>query len=169
MDREIVDRDALIARARELREAGWWFVDLTAVDRLHLEGGEGPARFEVVTQFVNHETKQRLMLRVIAAGDPPTIPSITEIWPAANAYEREVFDLFGVSFEGHPDLTRIMLPDEWEGHPLRKDYGVGKVTVQYLPQPFFQVDTPGQGTSTLDSDEDADRLGQAGPPERIGG
>ena len=106
------------------------------------------------------------MLRVGAAGDPPSVPSLAGVWPAAGAYEREVYDLFGIDFEGHPNLTRIMLPDEWEGHPLRKDYGVGKVTVQYLPQPVMQIASEGQGPSTAEAGAPVDRLGQAGPPKR---
>jgi NADH-quinone oxidoreductase subunit C len=68
--------------------------------------------------------KQRVRLRVFLPSDEPVIDSITSVWPSANFYEREVFDLFGVRFSGHPNLRRIMMPDEWEGHPLRKDYPV---------------------------------------------
>jgi len=68
--------------------------------------------------------KQRVRLRAFLASDDPVIDSITPVWPSANFYEREVFDLFGVRFAGHPNLRRIMMPDEWEGHPLRKDYPV---------------------------------------------
>ena len=68
--------------------------------------------------------KQRVRLRAFLPSDDPVIDSITPVWPSANFYEREVFDLFGVRFAGHPNLRRIMMPDEWEGHPLRKDYPV---------------------------------------------
>ncbi len=68
--------------------------------------------------------KQRVRLRAFLPGDDPVIDSITSVWPSANFYEREVFDLFGVRFAGHPNQRRIMMPDEWEGHPLRKDYPV---------------------------------------------
>ena len=68
--------------------------------------------------------KQRVRLRAFLPSDEPVIDSITPVWPSANFYEREVFDLFGVRFSGHPNLRRIMMPDEWEGHPLRKDYPV---------------------------------------------
>ena len=172
MDAQIIDRGEWVDRAREFARGGWMFIDLTAVDRLHLAAGTEPLdRFEVVVQLLHRDRKERLAVRIGAAGDPgsggePSVPSVCEVWPAAEAYEREVFDLFGITFEGHPNLTRIMLPDEWEGHPLRKDYGVGKVTVQYLPQPIMQVTSEGQGTSTIDAEETVDRLGQAGPPKR---
>ena len=80
-----------------------------------------------------------------AEGDRPRVPSVVEIWPTANSMEREAYDMFGIDFEGHPNLTRILMPDEWEGHPLRKDYGVGKVAIEFVPQPFLQIDMPGPG------------------------
>lgn len=158
------------ARALELKEDGWHFADLTALDRLSLQGADdaGP-RFQVVVQLLNRDRKERQTVYVAAEGDPPTVPSVTEVWPGANFFEREVFDLFGVHFEGHPNLTRILMPDEWEGHPLRKDYGVGKITVEFVPQPFMQIDSDGQGTSTQEAGEGVDELGQFGPPARSGG
>lgn len=81
-------------------------------------------RFEIVLHLLSVVTKKRLRIKVRLAGDDAVMPSLTPIWPAANFYEREVFDLFGVKFEGHPYLRRIMMPDTWEGHPLRKDYPV---------------------------------------------
>lgn len=157
-------------RARSLREDGWWLSDLTALDRLHIATAEAPHRFEVVVQLLLHTEKKRQTVRIVAEGEPPLVPSVVHIWPNARFHEREVFDLMGITFEGHDDLTRIMLPDEWEGHPLRKDYGVGKVTVQFLPQPFLQIDAPGQATSTVDAGIDVDELGQSGaarPPEEV--
>ena len=101
-------------------------------------------RFEVVVQLLHHDRKERLTVHVGVEGDPPTIPSVTELWPTADFMERETFDMFGITFDGHPNLTRILMPDEWEGHPLRKDYGVGKVPVEFIEQSLLQIDSPGQ-------------------------
>lgn len=91
--------------------------DLTAVDRY-----PGEPRFEVVYHLLSLKSQERLGLKVRVPGDNPAVESVVTVWPGANAFEREVFDLFGIRFEGHPDLRRIVLPEEWEGHPLRKDY-----------------------------------------------
>lgn len=150
-------------RARLLRDEGWTLVDLCGVDRLGLTGD---SRFEIVCQLLHFEAKQRRTLHVAADGEPPRLPSITDVWPTADFMEREAFDMFGIEFEGHPNLTRILMPDEWEGHPLRKDYGVGKVAVEFLPQPFLQIDAPGQAPETRAAGREVDRLGQSGEPER---
>ena len=81
-------------------------------------------RFEVVYHLHSPERNERLRLKCRIAGENPEIDSVTGVWQGANWYERETFDLFGVNFRNHPDLRRIMLPDSWEGHPLRKDYPV---------------------------------------------
>ena len=162
MNHAVIDRGQWLERARELREDGWWLADLTVLDRLHLEPTDH--RFEVVVQLLHHSRRERRSLHIPAEGDPPVAPSVVRIWPNARNHEREAYDLFGIMFEGHDDITRILLPDEWEGHPLRKDYGVGKVTVQFVPQPFMQIDAPGQGTSTVDAKTDVDELGQSGGP-----
>lgn len=94
-----------------------FLADLTAVDRYPNE-----PRFEVVYHLLSLETAQRLRLKVRVSGENPVAHSVVPVWPAANAYEREVFDLFGIRFEGHPYLVRILMPEDWEGHPLRKDY-----------------------------------------------
>jgi NADH-quinone oxidoreductase subunit C len=81
-------------------------------------------RFEVAYHLLSIKRKDRVRLKVILAGDDAVLESITQVWPSANFFEREVFDLFGVRFLGHPYLRRIMMPEDWEGHPLRKDYPV---------------------------------------------
>lgn len=91
--------------------------DLTATDHFPLE-----PRFAVVYHMLSIRHRHTLRLRTWTEGTNPSVPSVTTIWPTANWHEREVFDLFGIRFEGHPDLTRILLPLDWEGHPLRKDY-----------------------------------------------
>jgi NADH-quinone oxidoreductase subunit C len=139
-------------------------MSLGGIDRLGIEGAEH--RFEVVAQLLHKESKERWTAYVPATGEPPTIESVTEIWPTANFMEREAFDMFGIHFEGHPDLTRILMPDEWEGHPLRKDYGVGKVTVEFIPQPFIQTGSPGQSPKPSESGAELDELGQLVTPER---
>ena len=93
--------------------------DVTCVDWYPSE-----PRFEVVYHLLSIGRKARVRLKVKLAGDDALLESVTSAWPAANYFEREVFDLFGVHFEGHPYLRRIMMPDTWEGHPLRKDYPV---------------------------------------------
>ena len=150
-------------RARELKRDGWAAVDLCGVDRLSIGG---PSRFEVVVQLLHTERRSRMTVHVAAGDDDPEVPSVTDVWPAVNAMEREAFDMFGIRFAGHPNLTRILMPDEWEGHPLRKDYGVGKVPVEFVPQPLMQIDAPGQSPRGGDAGVVVDALGQAGPPER---
>jgi len=93
--------------------------DLTAVDRFPLE-----PRFELNYHLLSLDRKERLRLRVRLPGAEPVVASVSAVWPTANWHEREAFDLFGIRFEGHPDLTRILMPDDWEGYPLRKDYPV---------------------------------------------
>lgn len=91
--------------------------DVTAVD-LHPD----EPRFEVVYHLLSLESAERLRLKVRLSSDGPKVDSLVPVWPSANAFEREVFDLFGIVFEGHPYLRRILMPEDWEGHPLRKDY-----------------------------------------------
>jgi NADH-quinone oxidoreductase subunit C len=148
-------------RASSLRSEGWVATDLCGLDRLGLVG-DG-ARFEVVVQLLHMETRRRLTVHVAAEGDPPTVPSAIGVWPAVDFPEREAYDLVGIHFDGHPNLRRIMMPDEWEGHPLRKDYGVGKVPVEFRPQPFLQIDAPGQATTSVHAAREVDHLGQPVP------
>lgn len=96
-----------------------YLADLTAVDWYPSD-----PRFEVVYHLLSIPKKERVRLKVRLDGSSPVIESITSVWPSANFYEREVFDLFGIRFTGHPHLERLLMPDNWEGHPLRKDYPV---------------------------------------------
>jgi NADH-quinone oxidoreductase subunit C len=93
--------------------------DITTVDRFPLE-----PRFEVNYHLLSLDRRERLRLKVRLSGSDPTVRSVTSVWPTANWHERENFDLFGIRFEGHPDLRRILMPDDWEGYPLLKDYPV---------------------------------------------
>jgi NADH-quinone oxidoreductase subunit C len=102
------------------------FIDLLAVDHY----SDGP-RFEVTVNLLSMVASQRILVTTRVPYDAPTLASITSVFVGANFYEREAFDLVGVRFSGHPDLTRILLPDEWEGHPLRKDYKIGAVPVEF--------------------------------------
>lgn len=96
-----------------------FLVDVTAVDRYPVE-----PRFEVVYHLRSMKTGERVRLKARVPGDNPRIESVVGLWPVADMLEREVFDLFGVHFLGHPNLRRLLMPDDWEGHPLRKDYPV---------------------------------------------
>jgi NADH-quinone oxidoreductase subunit C len=94
-----------------------FLTDITAVDYL----GEEP-RFMMVYHLCSMPGRERLRLKAPVAGSDPSIDSLVPLWKTANWLEREVFDLFGITFKGHPDLRRILLPNDWNGHPLRKDY-----------------------------------------------
>lgn len=113
--------ESLIRVCEFLRDApGLTFKFLADVTALDLYPAE--PRFEVVYHLLSLDNARRLRLKVRLPGEDPRLASAVPVWPAANAFEREVFDLFGIVFEGHPFLERILLPEEWEGHPLRKDY-----------------------------------------------
>ncbi len=126
-DEAHVPAESVVAFVERVRDAGYsTFVDLCGVDYLR----RAP-RFEVVTHLLDTQRPARLRIRVGADAADPTVPSITSVFAGANFYEREAYDMFGIDFPGHPDLTRILMPDDWEGHPLRKDYAVGSVPVQF--------------------------------------
>ena len=95
--------------------------DLTAVDYSAYPGDAGP-RFEVVYNLISTKFHHRVRLKVRLPGDEPRVDTVTSIWQTANWHERETYDLMGVVFIGHPDLRRILLPEDWVGHPLRKEY-----------------------------------------------
>ena len=86
---------------------------------------DAPGRFRLAYQLFSIESGSRLRLRVWAGAEDPRVDSLTSVWPTANWHEREVYDMFGVRFNGHPDLTRILMPLDWDGHPLRRDYPMG--------------------------------------------
>lgn len=106
-------------------------VDYLATPRDDLPPDWGRERFEVVANLVSLSRRERIRLRSQVPEADASIGSLFDVWPGTEAMEREVFDMFGVCFEGHPDLTRILMPEEWEGHPLRKDYAIGRVPVQF--------------------------------------
>ncbi|MDH3498998.1 MAG: NADH-quinone oxidoreductase subunit C [Acidimicrobiia bacterium] len=101
--------------------------DVTAVDYHRARR----IRFEVVASLLSHQHNLRIRLRVPLAADALIVPSLVPVYPGTSFFERETYDMFGVEFEGHPDLTRILMPDEWVGHPLRKDFATGEVPVQF--------------------------------------
>jgi len=115
-------------------------VDLTGVDYLlaanhPVPAGVTPERFEVVVSLLSMQLRQRIRVRVQVPETEVTLPSIYQLHPGTEAMERETYDMFGIVFTGHPDLTRILMPDDWEGHPLRKDYGIGRIPVQFKGAP----------------------------------
>jgi NADH-quinone oxidoreductase subunit C len=115
-----VTKESIVAACEAVKAAGYnFFEDVTAVDWYPQE-----PRFQLSYHIVSHSLKERVRLAVRLDSADVTLDSITSVWPSANFYEREVFDLFGIHFAGHPRLTRIMMPENWEGHPLRKDYPV---------------------------------------------
>ena len=115
-------------------------MDLTGVDYLMHPGRQLPAgvrreRFEVVLNLLSTEARRRIRVRVQVPEDDPSLPSIYSLHPGTEAMERETYDMFGIVFTDHPDMTRILMPDDWEGHPLRKDFGVGRIPVQFKGAP----------------------------------
>jgi len=158
--REMLSSEDWARRAPTLRDDGWILLDLHGVDRLGLADKDERGRFEIVCQLLNRADKSRMTVHVTAEGNPPTIASVTKIWGTAGFAERETYDMYGIIFEGHDDLSRILMPDDWEGWPLRKDYDVGKIAIDFKPQPFLQVETPGQAPSFGESEVETDALGQ---------
>ena len=136
-----VPRDRYSEVLTEVRHDGYELcADLTVVDYLAHPGRFAPdgverQRFEVVVNLVDVVRRRRLRARTQVPVDDPRLPSLFDLWPGSDAMEREAYDMFGVAFDGHPDLTRILMPEDWEGHPLRKDYAVGRVPVQFKEAP----------------------------------
>ena len=136
-----VDRAEYHQRVAELKASGFEMCsDVTAVDYLSHPGRRVPEdvhaeRFEVVVNLLSLSMRRRVRLRVQVPEAEPSVPSLFDLYPGTEAMEREAYDMLGVVFDGHPDLTRILMPEDWEGHPLRKDYGVGRVPVQFKEAP----------------------------------
>ena len=127
---------------RTLHGLGYFtVVDLTGVDylahpqRAGLPDSVTPARFEVVVNLINHAERARLRLRVQVPEEDPRLASAFPIYPGTEAMERETYDMFGIIFDDHPDMTRILMPEDWIGHPLRKDYDPGRIPVQFKGAP----------------------------------
>src|SRR6476469_3978157 len=124
-------RAQYVGVVRALLDEGYEMcVDLTATDYLlmperQLPDGVSADRFEVVVNLLSMAARQRIRLRVQVPIDEPSVESLFDLHPGTEAMEREVFDMFGVTFNNHPDLTRILMPEDWEGYPLRKDYATG--------------------------------------------
>ncbi|MGH9300512.1 MAG: NADH-quinone oxidoreductase subunit C [Acidimicrobiales bacterium] len=136
-----VDRDNYLPTVEGLRREGYEMcADVCAVDYLlhpdrALPPEATPERFEVVANLVSLSQRLRVRVRAQVPASDAHIASLFDLYPGCEAMEREVFDLMGISFDGHPDLTRILMPEDWEGHPLRKDYSVGRVPVQFKEAP----------------------------------
>jgi NADH-quinone oxidoreductase subunit C len=137
VDRAVIAEVALLLRDEEQFTM---LIDTVVVD--HLVDGSRPKiegveqeRFEVVVNFLSHTRNRRIRIVCQVPAADPTAPSLTPIYPGANFPERESFDLFGIAFDGHPDLTRILMPDDWHGHPLRKDDAAARVPVTFKGDP----------------------------------
>lgn len=134
-------REQYLPLMQGLRADGFDFcADLCAVDYLTHPGralpeGVEAERFEVVVNVLSLEHRRRIRVRVQVPEQDPTLPSLFSVWPGTEAMEREAWDMLGVAFADHPDLTRILMPEDWEGHPLRKDYAIGRVPVQFKATP----------------------------------
>ncbi|MGI9609922.1 MAG: NADH-quinone oxidoreductase subunit C [Acidimicrobiia bacterium] len=133
-----VSRDQWRATAEALFADNWtMLVDITAVDFLNyraarrLPDGVEAERFEVVASLVRFDNGDRIRMRTQVPEDDPTLDSLYAIYPGGDYQERETFDMFGITFEGHPDLSRILMPEEWVGYPLRKDFAQGVIPVQF--------------------------------------
>ena len=132
LDEINVEIDQYLKTVEDYKEDGYeMMIDLTAVDWYRKK----EPRFEVIVNLLSVSKNSRLIINVAVPDEDLKIPSICEIYPGANFYEREVFDMFGIEFENHPELTRILMPDDWTGNPLRKDYGSGRIPVQFKNAP----------------------------------
>ena len=123
-----VPKSSYMSTMKKLVDDGYEMcADLTRT----LPDGVLPERFEIVVNLLSLSRRERLRVRVQVSESDPSIESLFDLYPGTEAMEREVFDMFGISFAGHPDLTRILMPEDWQGHPLRKDYAQGRIPVQF--------------------------------------
>lgn len=135
-----VSREHYVELVKALIDDGYAFcVDLTAVDYLtaprEVPAPVVPERFEVVVNLLDHRQRRRIRVRTQVPEHDCRVASLFDLFPGTEAMEREVFDMFGIAFDDHPDLTRILMPEDWIGHPLRKDYDVGRIPVQFKGAP----------------------------------
>jgi NADH-quinone oxidoreductase subunit C len=140
----IVSPTRLVEIAAHLRDADGALFDLCS-DVTASDWPPRPERFDVIYALYSTRLRQRVRLKVRVA-ERGSVPSVTSVWPAANWLEREVFDLFGIRFDGHPDLRRILMPEEWQGHPQRKDYpleGPGEMLIEN-PVDWLKVKRAGE-------------------------
>jgi NADH-quinone oxidoreductase subunit C len=134
IEEEVVNirSEDLHKKISELKNAGYeMLIDLTVVDWYRKRDN----RFELVVNLLSLSKKKRIRIFSDILNENLECESLTDIYPGANFYEREAFDMYGIIFLGHPDLTRILMPDDWIGHPLRKDFGLGKIPVQFKNAP----------------------------------
>ena len=130
-------RDQYVSVIKALADDGYEMcIDLTGVDYLEMPNrkigfGIQPERFELVVNLLSLSQRQRIRVRVQVPADDVTMPTLFDIHPGTEAHERETFDMFGIVFTGHPDMTRILMPEDWDGHPLRKDYSQGSIPLQF--------------------------------------
>jgi NADH-quinone oxidoreductase subunit C len=134
-------REEYVGVVKALADDGYTMaIDLCGVDYLdyvdrRLPAGVTPERFEVVLNLLDITHRRRIRLRVQVPESDPTLPSLFDVHPGTEAFERETFDMFGVTFTDHPDMTRILMPEDWIGHPLRKDFEIGAIPVQFKGAP----------------------------------
>jgi NADH-quinone oxidoreductase subunit C len=130
-------RDQYVSVIKALADEGYEMcVDLTGADYLEMPQrtiglGIQPERFELVVNLLSLSQRKRIRVRVQVPAEDATVPTLFDIHPGTEAHERETFDMFGIVFSGHPDMTRILMPEDWDGHPLRKDYSQGSIPVQF--------------------------------------
>jgi NADH-quinone oxidoreductase subunit C len=168
----VVRPEAIEAVCRALRDEQRfnYLSQVTAVD-----WPEREPRFDVVYNLMSLDTRATIRLKVRVGDEDtpfPEVPTVSTVWPAASWYEREVYDLFGIRFAGHPDLTRILMPPDWVGHPLRKDYPLTGIR---LPEPHWGGQIPfdqplpsGTGAQTLRTPDGTEEPPVAGGPPRPG-